>query len=106
MNTSLKCSNVEKLRKFIGYSISDICSFLSMSEDEYHHFCNNPSVEGLEKIADLYGIEEYDILTMPFNKLKKNVIKIKAPKNDMYEISRFFRIIKNYEKMDRLLNQE
>ncbi len=77
-----------------------------MTEDEYHYFCNNPSVESLEKIADLYGIEEYDILTMPFNKLKKNVIKIKTPKDDMYEISRFFRIIKNYEKMNRLLNKD
>lgn len=82
------------------------------------------NINALETLSDLYNVEKYDLLTADFENCDKlQLIRFKKenresdaammhrggleiPASDLKEIAHFHSIVKNYEKMDRLLKSE
>ena len=102
----------------IGVTEETYIDYKSRSADE------RMNINAIETLSDLYNVEEYDLLTADFEKCDKlQLIRFKKenresdaammhrggleiPASDLKEIAHFHRIVKNYEKMDKLLKSE
>ena len=65
-NNSEIGSVLKDLRNRMGYSQEQISSYLGISQPAYTRYESGDTVvsqDSLEKLADIYGVEEYDILT-------------------------------------------
>ena len=69
----------------------------------------NPQVEVLTKLSDLFGINLEDLLEESKEKTQENVVLAFRNKDfsndDLKEIAVFKKIIKNFLKMERLLEE-
>ena len=98
-------SVLKDLRNRMGYSQEQISSYLGISQPAYNHYESGDTVvsqDSLEKLADIYGVEEYDILTcnkpqlqtdMAFALTKEEKIK------KLGQIASFHKLVKNYLDM-------
>ena len=94
---------IKRLRIESDYTVSQVAEYLGISEEEYLQIEQETaelSLSSLEKLADLYHQEEYDILT---GEAKSKTVT-KSPQQEK-ELIPFFRIVGNYLKMGRLLKE-
>lgn len=92
-------------------TVNNIADFLQIDSELYPRYESGEfelDIESLEKLADLYGIDVIDfyddnvvknsILRYLFNDSNRTVVMT----SDLEEVAKFRRVIKEYEKMDRL----
>lgn len=92
-------------------NVSNIADYLNI-DAKYYVLCENGEldldIEELEKLADLYGIDIQDfnedtgvkncILRYLFNESNRTVTRT----SDLVEIAKFRRVVKAYEKMNKI----
>ena len=98
-------SILKDLRNRMGYSQEQISSYLGISQPAYTRYESGEttvSQDSLEKLAVVYGVEEYDILTcnkpqlqadMAFAFRKSGMVK------NLGQIASFQKLVKNYLDM-------
>lgn len=96
-------TTVERLRRESGFHASEVAGYLDISEDEYLRYETDDAelpFDILEKLADLYHVEEYDILTGT----AVSQTATESPRLEA-ELIPFYKIVNAYIKMDRLLRE-
>lgn len=91
-----------RLRKESGFTAGQVAEYLGVTEQEYLQMEPDVTViplACLEKLADLYQVEEYDILTGTATSQT-----VTNSPNEEKEFIPFFKIVNNYMKMIRLLD--
>ncbi len=97
---------LKELRCRMGYSQEQISSCLGISLSAYSQYESGDTVvsqDSLEKLADVYGVEEYDILTCNKPQLQTDIAfaltqKIGKLKN-IGQIASFHKLVRNYLDM-------
>lgn len=101
--------NLAFLRNAFGFTLDQMANYLDISTAVYGHFETGQTrlaPEALEKLADLFGVEEYDLLYGDKASLAPpRIIRLKE-KTDMKAIARFNKIVRNYMLMLGMLNNE
>ena len=96
------------LRCRMGYSLKQISSYLGISQLAYSQYENGDTAvsrDSLERLADMYGVEEYDILTCNKSLLVADMVFAFTQKEDkdkirnLGQIASFHKIIRNYMEM-------
>ena len=128
-NLYMLTKNLKFLREESGLSTKTIAELIGVTEDTYIDYESGSAderinINAIETLSDLYNVEEYDLLTADFEKCDKlQLIRFKKenresnaammhrgglemPTSDLKEIAHFHKIVKNYEKMDKLLKSE
>lgn len=104
-NNSEIGSILKELRNGMGYSQEQISSYLGISQPAYNHYESGETVisqESLEKLADIYGVEEYDILTCNKPQLHADMafaFRKSGEVKNLGQIASFQRLVKNYLDM-------
>ena len=104
--------NLKMLRERGHYSVEDIARYIQTSPSNYCLFeekADDMSGDDLEKLADLYNVDAYDMLICEPEQLSASVIpafRKKGEINDLNEIAQFQRIVKNYVMMSELLEKQ
>ena len=91
-----------RLRKESGFTAAQVAEYLGITEQEYLQMESDVTViplTYLERLADLYHVAEYDVLTGTAT--SQTVTKSPAEEKNLIP---FFKIVKSYMKMTRLLN--
>lgn len=103
---------LKKYREANGLTIKQIADFLYMDEEVYK-MVESGEIDALlvidiELLADLYGINIIELYGdhEVANDLLKNLSLNKLSTDDLREIAKFRSIIKNYDKIQKLLNKE
>ena len=98
-------SVLKDLRNRMGYSQEQISSYLGISQPAYNHYESGDTVvsqDSLEKLADIYGVEEYDILTCNKPQLQADMafaFRKNGEVKNLAQIASFQRLVKNYLDM-------
>lgn len=94
---------LKKLRQEARYTEQQVADYLTVTLPEYLSYeerdVNSLSWEYLEKLAALYHVEEYDILT----ETAVSHVLCRTPAQET-ELIPFFTLVKNYLKMSRILD--
>ena len=121
--------NLKYLREESGLSTKTIAELIGVTEDAYIDYESGSAderinINAIETLSDLYNVEKYDLLTADFEKCDKlQRIRFKKenresdaammhrggleiPASDLKEIAHFHHIVKNYEKMNKLLKSD
>jgi predicted transcriptional regulator len=103
--------NIIALRKIARLKPMDIAGFLGIQREiviRYENGHQELPLEHLEKLADLFRVDLYDItetdLTQSITTSKLSLETGKFSSEDLNNISRFNRIIKNYVKLNELIS--
>ena len=94
---------VKKLRKQSGFVSSEVAEYLGISEEGYLRYETGDTelpFDVLERLADLYHVEEYDILMGT----AVSQTATKSPRLEA-ELIPFYKIVNAYMKMVRLLKE-
>lgn len=94
---------LSKLRRESGFSVPQVAAYLGIGEGEYLRYENETEAltfDHLECLADLYHVEEYDILTGT----AESQTVTPSPKEEA-ELIPFFKTVQAYMKMTRLLEE-
>lgn len=104
--------NLKMLRERSHYSVEDIAHYLRISPSNYSAFeeekADDMTGDDLEKLADLYNVDAYDMLVCEPSQLSTSVIpafRKKGEISDLNEIAQFQRIVRNYVMMSELLEK-
>lgn len=94
--------NLRLVREFLGYSVEDISKFLD--NPRYIHYESSDeidriSINELENISSLYGIEAYELFDSKFNPSSSLIKNENFAISDMNEISKFNSIITDYIRL-------
>lgn len=98
-------SVLKELRNRMGYSQEQISSYLGISQPAYNHYESGDTVvsqDALEKLADVYGVEEYDILTCNKTQLQADMafaFRKNGEVKNLAQIASFHKLVKNYLDM-------
>jgi transcriptional regulator with XRE-family HTH domain len=98
-------SVLKELRKRMGYSQELISTYLGISQPAYNRYENDDTVvsqEALEKLASIYGVEEYDILTCNHEQLQADMafaFRKSGEVQNLAQIAGFQTLVKNYLDM-------
>lgn len=102
--------NLKKLRDASGYNQEDVAIFLGVGRSAYANYEAGEReipLNLLEKLADLYGCDLYDLYTEDESALEHMLVtafRVDAlSADDMEQVAAFKRIVKNSLKMDMLL---
>ena len=104
-NNSEIGSVLKDLRNRMGYSQEQISSYLGISQPAYNRYESGDTVvsqDSLEKLADIYGVEEYDILTCNKPQLQADMafaFRKNGEVKNLGQIASFQRLVKNYLDM-------
>ena len=104
-NNSEIGSVLKDLRNRMGYSQEQISSYLGISQPAYTRYESGDTVvsqDSLEKLADVYGVEEYDILTCNKPQLQADMafaFRKNGEVKNLAQIASFQRLVKNYLDM-------
>ena len=106
----LIASNLKKLRDASGYRQEDVAGFLDVGRSAYANYESGSReipIDLLEKLADFYGCDMYDLYMDDKNALAHMLVTAfrvdSLSVDDMKQIAAFKRIVKNSLKMDMLL---
>lgn len=97
--------NLLYLREHFGYNQGEIGRFLGISQPAYCKYEEgNTTVppEALEKLAELYYVEEYDLMQDDKSSLQPSLVyayRKQDGETDFKAIAKFHRIVKNYTLM-------
>lgn len=101
--------NFKKLRENLGFTQDKIATFLDCSREEISYYetaARDIPLPILERASDLFGVELFEF----FSEEETIGIKIAyraddATKEDLNQIARFKKIVKNYRRINRLMNK-
>ncbi len=99
--------NIKSYRESLGLNQEQIADLIKVSRGTINYYENGkrtPSIIGLQRLADLFGIEPLDLVRENAHDLEVNSIiafkKKKLEKYDLLAIAKFRRIAKNYIKLN------
>ena len=109
MATTDKKSILRVLREKFKYTQEEVSQYLGISQPAYLKYemgDTEVSMEGLEKLARLYGMDEYDI--MEGNMEPENVESAlsRDVMSNLEEVAHFQQIVKNYIMMSDELEKD
>lgn len=96
------------LREKFKYTQEEISKYLGISQPAYLKYETGEtevSMEGLEKLARLYGIDEYDILEGNMEQVNFAYAFRRDGVANLEEVSHFQQIVKNYIMMSNELEK-
>lgn len=104
--------NIKEMRISTGYTQEVISSYLNISQPAYANYENAETVvspDTIQKLATLYGIEEYDFYEEN-PEIKKTNLAFAFRANeisaeDLVQLAKFKKIVRNYLIMSDELNQ-
>lgn len=102
-------NNLAKLRRSFGYTQEQLGEFLGISQPAYRKYESGEtsvSMEALEKLAALYYVDEYDLMSEDASALEPALVFAYRGKEDMEAVSEFHTIVKNYISMCNELCKE
>lgn len=94
---------LERLRREAKFPVEEVAAYLGMTKEAYleaEKDANALPLEQLERLAALYHVEEYDILTGT----ARNRAVTRSVRQEEKMIP-FFQIVRSYMKMIRLLKE-
>lgn len=98
-------NNLSFLREQFGYTQEEIGRFLGISQPAYCKYEEGKTTippEALEKLAELYYVEEYDLMHDDKSNLQPSLVyayRKQDGETDFKAIAKFHRIVKNYTLM-------
>ena len=96
------------LREKFKYNQEEVSKYLGISQPAYLKYETGEtevSMEGLEKLARLYGIDEYDILEGNMEQVNFAYAFRRDGVANLEEVSHFQQIVKNYIMMSNELEK-
>lgn len=106
----LIASNMKRMREASGYTQENVADFLGVRRSAYANYeagVREIPLTLMEKLADLYGCDLYDLYTEEESALAGMLVTAfrveSLSASDMEQIAAFKRIVKNSLKMDNLL---
>lgn len=101
--------NFKKMRENLGFTQDKIAAFLGCSREEISYYetaARDIPLPVLERASDLFGVELYEF----FSEEETVGIKIAyraddATVEDLNQIARFKKIVKNYQRINRLMQK-
>lgn len=102
MKTIDKKSILRILREKFKYTQGEVSLYLGISQPAYLKYENGStevSMEGLEKLARLYGIDEYDILEGNIERAELAFAFRRDGEANLEEVAHFQQIVTNYIMM-------
>lgn len=97
--------NIKELRKRFSYSQEEIGKYLGITQPAYQKYETGQtevSMEILEKLSRLYGIDEYEIMVGDVEQMQLASVfafRRNGLEGDLEEIAHFQQIVKNYLMM-------
>lgn len=106
--------NIRLFRDRLGFSQANLADFLGIAREQISYYetgARAVPTEQIQKIADLFGIDAYDLLDPDSFQRQLNVaFAFRADQltaEDLSSIASFKRIVKNYRKMKlRITNEQ
>lgn len=108
MATSEKKSILRVLREKFKYTQDEVSKYLGISQPAYLKYEKGEteiSMEGLEKLARLYGIDEYDILEGNMEQVCFAYAFRRDGMTNLEDVAHFQQIVKNYIMMSNELEK-
>ena len=105
-------NNLSFLRERFGYTQGDMGRFLGISQPAYSKYEEGKTTvppEALEKLAELYYVEEYDLMQDDKSLLQPSLVYAyrKQDGETAFEaIAKFPRIVKNYTLMSNEISEQ
>lgn len=106
---TITATNFKKLRENLGFSQEKVGQYLGCLREEISYYENGTRdipLSVLEKASDLFGVELIDFFS------EEETIGIRfayraedSTLEDLNQIARFKKIIKNYQRINRLMNK-
>lgn len=100
--------NIRQFRERLGFTQSTVADYLGIAREQVSYYetgARPVSTDHLQKLADLFGIDAYDLLDPDSFQRQLNVnLAFRADQftaDDLTSIAAFKRIVKNYHKMKR-----
>lgn len=97
--------NLSFLREHFGYTQGEIGHFLGISQPAYCKYEEGKTTippEALEKLAELYYVEEFDLMQDDKSSLQPSLVyayRKQDGETDFEAVAKFHRIVKNYTLM-------
>ena len=94
--------NLRVLRERFDYSQAEVSSYLNISQPAYQKYesgLTEVSMEALEKLAQLYGVDEYEIMEGNVEQMQMAGIfafRRNGIEGNLEDVSHFQQIVKNY----------
>ena len=102
--------NIKQLRDACGFTQEAVAGFLGVKRSAYANYESGERelpLPLMEKIADLYGCDMYDLYSSEetvVNNMLATAFRVDAlSREDMEQVAAFKRIVKTSLKMDKLL---
>lgn len=108
MATNDHKSILRVLREKFQYTQEEVSKYLGISQPAYLKYETGEtevSMEGLEKLARLYGIDEYDILENNMEQVNLAYAFRRDGVANLDEVAHFQQIVKNYIMMSNELEK-
>lgn len=108
MATNEHKSILRVLREKFQYTQEEVSKYLGISQPAYLKYETGEtevSMEGLEKLARLYGIDEYDILENNMEQVNFAYAFRRDGVANLDEVAHFQQIVKNYIMMSNELEK-
>ena len=108
MATNEHKSILRVLREKFQYTQEEVSKYLGISQPAYLKYETGEtevSMEGLEKLARLYGIDEYDILENNMEQVNFAYAFRRDGVANLQEVAHFQQIVKNYIMMSNDLEK-
>ena len=107
---SIIAKNFKKLRENLGFTQEKVGEFLNCSREEISYYENGTRdipLSILERASDLFGVELEDF----FSEEETVGIRIAyraddCTVEDLNQVARFKKIIKNYQRLNRLMDKK
>ena len=104
-------TNIKRLRCACGFTQDNVASYLNVNRSAYANYetgARELPLSLLEKLADLYGCEMYDLFCEDVdvvNTMLATAFRVDTlSREDMEQIAAFKRIVNNSLKMDKMLS--
>lgn len=103
-------SNIKRLRDASGFTQDNVANYLKVNRSAYANYetgARGLPLHLMEKLADLYGCEMYNLFSEDVNVVSTMLATAfrvdTLSREDMEQIAAFKRIVNNSLKMDKLL---
>mgnify|MGYP004490715343 FL=1 len=109
MATTDKKSILRVLREKFKYTQEEVSQYLGISQPAYLKYemgDTEVSMEGLEKLARLYGMDEYDIMEGNMERANFAYAFRRGGMANLEEVAHFQQIVKNYIMMSDELEKD
>ncbi len=105
--------NIRQFRERLGFTQGSVAEFLGVAREQisYYETGTRPApTDHLQKLADLFGVDAYDLLEADTAQQQVNVaLAFRADTltaEDLTSIAQFRRIVNNYLRMQHILADE